>query len=136
MTDTDAWQSYLAFETSWYAIVPGLVLWVLQVIGVWATFQKAGRPGWAAIIPFYNAYTYSKVGGKPGWWWVLWLIPIVNIVITIITALAIAKNFGRGGAFGFWLLWFLPYIGYMILGFGSSRYQPVGGTATDSRAAV
>jgi hypothetical protein len=124
MTDADVWQTYLAAEASWYAIVPSLILFVLQVIGVWATFRKAGRPGWAAIVPFYNAYTYSKVGEKPGWWWVLWLIPIVNLVITLITALAIAKNFGRSGAFGFWLLWFLPYIGYLMIGFGSSRYQP------------
>ncbi len=99
------------------------VIWVLIVVGMWLTFLKAGRRGWAAIIPFYNIYTLCKVAGKPGWWWILYIIPIVNIVIGIIVALGVARNFGKGGAFGFFLLfWPLPFIGYPILGFGSDQY--------------
>jgi hypothetical protein len=89
---------------------------ILQILGTWFTFQKAGRPGWAAIVPFYNAYTYNKVGGKPGWWWVLWLIPIVNLIITLIVAIGIGRRFGKTTGWSTGLLWLLPPIGYMILG--------------------
>ncbi len=96
----------------------------LQVIGSWFVFGKAGRPGWAAIVPVYNAHTYNKVGQKPGWWWVLWLIPIVNLVITLIVAIAIGRNFGKSAGWAVGLLWFLPFIGYMILGLGKAEYVP------------
>jgi hypothetical protein len=99
------------------------VVWALVVAGMWVTFLKAGRRGWAAIVPFYNIYTLCKVAGKPGWWWIWYLIPIVNIVIGIIVAVNVARNFGKGGAYGFFLLWWLQFIGYPLLGFGSAVYQ-------------
>ncbi|MCS5732360.1 DUF5684 domain-containing protein [Herbiconiux daphne] len=96
---------------------------ILLVVAVWFTFLKAGRPGWAAIIPFYNLYTLCKVAGRPGWWLVLLLIPLVNIVFGIIVALDIARLFGKGGAFGFFLLWLLPFIGYPIIAWGDAYYR-------------
>ena len=35
-------------------ILLSLVLNVLMIAGQWAVFDKAGQPGWAAIIPIYN----------------------------------------------------------------------------------
>ncbi|MEV7692607.1 DUF5684 domain-containing protein [Microbacterium sp. NPDC089189] len=119
------WDAYAAWTSAWYVSIPSLVIAVLQIAGTWATFRKAGRPGWAAIVPFYNAYTYLKVGQKPGWWLILWILPIVGLVITIITALAIARNFGRSALFGVVGLWFFPFVGYPILGWGSDTYRPV-----------
>jgi hypothetical protein len=101
-----------------------LLVTVLIIAGMWMTFRKAGRPGWAAIIPFYNIYVLCKVAGKPGWWFILYIIPIVNIVIAIIVAVAVAHRFGKGGAFGFFLLFWLQFIGYPIIGFGDSSYRP------------
>lgn len=100
----------------------GFAVLVLTIAGMWKMFSKAGQPGWAAIVPFYNIYVLCRVGGKPGWWLVLYLIPIVDIVISIIVAVAVARNFGKGGAFGFFMLWLLSFIGYPMLGFGSARY--------------
>ncbi|WP_382303581.1 DUF5684 domain-containing protein [Herbiconiux sp. UC225_62] len=100
-----------------------LIVTALIIIGMWVTFIKAGRPGWAAIIPFYNIYTLCKVAGKPGWWWIWYLIPIVNIIIGIIVAVNVARNFGKGGAYGFFLLYWLQFIGYPLIAFGSAVYQ-------------
>ena len=56
-------------------------LWIVLVIaGTWKTFVKADKPGWGAIIPFYNTYLMIKVAGRPGWWLILFFIPIVNII--------------------------------------------------------
>jgi hypothetical protein len=111
-----------------------LALAVLAIASVWAIFSKAGRPGWAAIIPIYNIYVLLKVVGRPGWWLILYIIPIVNIVISIIVAIDLAKSFGKGGAFGFFGLWLFSIIGYPILGFGSARY--VGPAAGDNGSAA
>jgi hypothetical protein len=97
----------------------GLV--VLAIAGMWKVFSKAGQPGWAVLIPFYNNYILLKIGGMPGWSLLLLFIPLVNIVIVAIESHHVAKSFGKSGAFGFFLLFLFP-IGYMILGFGDSRY--------------
>jgi hypothetical protein len=111
----------------------GLVLVVFVVAAMWKMFAKAGQPGWAAIIPFYNIYVLLKIAGRPGWWLILYIVPLVNIVISIIVSIDVAKAFGKGAAFGVLLLWLFGIIGYPILGFGSARYvgraeaqQPVG----------
>ena len=100
------------------------IIVVLGIAGLWTTFSKADRPGWGAIIPIYNTYLMIKVAGRPGWWLILYFIPFVNIVILLIVALDIAKNFGHGSGFGV-LLWLFPFIMYLVLGFGSSEYKPV-----------
>jgi hypothetical protein len=102
----------------------GVVVWLLvSALLYWKVFSKAGQPGWASIVPLYNIYVLCKVAGRPGWWLILFIVPIVNIVISIIVALDVAKAFGKGGAFGFFLLWLLPIIGYPIIGFGGATYQ-------------
>jgi len=112
------------------AIILGLVyaaVVIFEIAALWKVFTKAGRPGWGAIIPIYNLYLMLKVAGRPGWWLILYIIPLVNIIIHIIVSLDIARNFGKGGAFGFFLLWLLSLIGYLILGFGKARYIGPGG---------
>ena len=99
-----------------------LALLVVVVAGVWKMFEKAGHPGWAAVIPIYNVYVLLKVAGRPGWWLILLFIPLVNVVINIILAIDIAKAFGQGAAFGFFLNFLLGGIGFVILGFGNYRY--------------
>lgn len=106
-------------------IVPGLAgfaVAVLVIAAMWQVFRKAGRPGWAAIVPIYNAYTLVKVAGRSGWWLLLLIIPLVNIVASLIVAIDVAKAFGRGTAFGVIGLWLFGFVGYPILGFGEARY--------------
>jgi len=98
-----------------------LVFVVLVVAGVWKVFEKAGQPGWAVLIPIYNAYILLKVAGRPGWWLLLMLIPFVNFVVAIIVAMDIAAAFGKSVAFAIGLI-FLGAIFYPILGFGDATY--------------
>lgn len=84
--------------------VIGLIIAVLVIVAMWKMFQKAGKPGWAAVIPIYNLIVFCQVAGKPGWWVILFFIPIVNIVFDIIVSLGLARNFGKSGAFGFFLV--------------------------------
>ena len=109
-----------------------LAIAIVFIVGSWKMFEKAGQPGWASIIPFYNAYILLKIAGRPGWWLLLLLIPFVNIVIGVILAMDIAKSFGQSAVWGVLLLFFLCGIGYLILGFGDARY--VGPAADPARA--
>ena len=107
-----------------------LGLLILMVAALWCVFTKAGKPGWAAIIPFYNIYVMLEIAGKPGWWLILFFIPVVNLVIAIITLVALAAKFGKGAGFVVGLI-LLPIVFYPILGFGNAKYQvppPVPGT--------
>jgi len=103
-------------------IIIELIIAVLGIVGLWMTFRKAGKPGWGAIIPFYNVYLIIKMAGRPGWWLILMFIPFVNIVILIIVAIDNARNFGHGSGFGV-LLWLFPFIMYLVIAFGSSEYK-------------
>jgi Family of unknown function (DUF5684) len=104
-------------------LVGELVIVVVAIAGYWKTFEKAGKPGWGAIIPIYNVILLLQIAGKPTWWLVLFLIPIVNVVIAILMSLDVAKNFGKGPGFGIGLA-FLGFIFYPILGFGDAVYRP------------
>jgi uncharacterized membrane protein YhaH (DUF805 family) len=98
-----------------------LAVIVLTLAGLWKVFTKAGLPGWGAIVPIYNAYLLCKVAGRPGWWVLLLIIPIVSLIVYIIVALDIAKAFGKGSGFGIGLA-LLGFIFFPILGFGDARY--------------
>ena len=99
-----------------------LAIMVVLLAGFWKVFTKAGQPGWAVLIPIYNAYILLKIAGRPGWWILLLVIPFVNIVIAVLVAIDVAKSFGKSPAFGVIMLFLLMGIGYLILGFGGSRY--------------
>ncbi len=102
----------------------GLVIVVVVVMGMWKTYAKAGKPGWGCLIPLYNAYLLVKIAGKPGWWFFLLFVPLVNIVVSIIVVHGVSVSFGKGVGFTIGLI-LLPFVFYPILGFGSAEY---GGT--------
>lgn len=103
-----------------------LIFFYLAVIFVliaaqWKIYSKAGQPGWACIIPFYNWYIMTKIIGKPGWWVLMYIIPIVNIIFLIWSINLLSKSFGKDEGFTVGLL-LLGFVFYPILGFGSARY--------------
>ncbi len=99
-----------------------LAFTVLMIASVWKIFSKAGEPGWASIVPFYNMIVMLKIGGKPIWWIILFLIPIVSIIMAIILSIAIAEKFGKGTGFGLGMA-FLPFIFLPMLAFGDAEYR-------------
>ena len=98
-----------------------LGLLVLLVATFWKIFEKAGQPGWAAIVPIYNIYIMLKIGGKPGWWLLLMLIPVVNIIFGIWMINMISKSFGKDEGFTVGLI-LLGIVFWPILAFGDAKY--------------
>lgn len=92
----------------------------------WVLYVKADRPGWASLIPIYNTYVLLQIVGRPGWWLVLYFIPVVGNIIIIVNIFDLAKAFGQGILFGLGLL-FLGPIFVPILAFGEAEYVGDGG---------
>ncbi len=86
-------------------------------------FTKAGKPGWASIVPIYNLVVMMDMIGRPGWWVLLMFVPLVNIVVSIILIMELAVSFGKSKGWGIGMLLFLGFIGIPMLAFGSSTYQ-------------
>ena len=100
-----------------------LAMMVLLIAAWWRIFQKAGEPGWAAIVPIYNAFVALKIAGKPMWWFVLLIIPLVGFVVALIVLFALAKRFGKGPGFALGMI-ILPPIFYPLLAWGDAQYNP------------
>ncbi|GHH60795.1 DUF5684 domain-containing protein [Lentzea cavernae] len=122
-TDPTTIDPNAAAAVSGVFLVISLIFAVIGIIIMWKVNTKAGQPGWAAIIPIYNIYVWLKIAGRPGWWLVLMLIPFVNIVISVIVSIDIAKSFGKDAVFGVVGLWLFSLIGYAIIAFGGAQYR-------------
>ena len=125
----------LSFSVAWI---------VLNIIGNYFLFKKAGKPGWHSLIPFLNTYDEFDMcwDGKKGILYLLLLIGVnavpsttqstVVIVLAFLAAMwllslhfrqsmRLAKSFGKGSLYGLFLFFFNG-IGKMILGLGNSQY--------------
>jgi hypothetical protein len=102
-------------------IVIYLAFLALLVISMWKIFAKAGKPGWAAIIPIYNIIVLLDIVGKPVWWFILLIIPVVGIFVAIYLCHLLAKAFGKDIVMTI-LLIILPFIGLPMLAFGDAKY--------------
>jgi len=111
-----------------FGMVVLLAGYVVVLIGMWKVFTKAGQPGWAVLIPFYNIIVLLRVAGLP-WYWVfavfLPIIPILGVLAYMVLAVMclhrISTRFGQGVGFTIGLTLLSP-IFFLILGFGSSKY--------------
>ena len=109
----------------WIIIVS--IITLIMIIANWMIYEKAGKPGWASLIPVYNTIVQLDIVGKPVWWIVLMFIPVANIVFAIWMTNLLSKSFGYEEGFTVGLI-ILPIIFYPILGFGPAQYQGPAGS--------
>jgi hypothetical protein len=101
-----------------------LIVWLINIIFQWKVFVKAGKPGWAALIPIYNVIVMFEIAGLPAWNVVLLFVPLLNVYILVKADINLSKNFGKPGMFALGLI-FLPIVFWGILAFDSSVYVPI-----------
>jgi hypothetical protein len=102
----------------------------LWIAGEWKTLNKAGQPGWSAIIPIYSFMMLAKAAGRNEMDGLLVMIPAAGIYFYILILIDLAKKFGKGPGYAVCLLLF-PYVMFPMLGFGSARY--IGGKKKKKR---
>lgn len=103
----------------------GFIVSVLSIVALWKLFKKAGKPGWASIIPIYNIVVLFQIVNISPWLILLMLIPIVNFVVLLVLSIVVcsrlAKAYGKGTGFAIGLFFLYP-IFILILGLGDSKY--------------
>ncbi|MDO7845744.1 DUF5684 domain-containing protein [Hymenobacter sp. M29] len=106
-----------------------LAIFAFVIAGFWKLFVKAGKPGWAAIIPIYNIIVMQEIVGREAWKIILLFIPLVNIYFAITLNVSLAKSFGKYGIGNYLAVIFLGFIFIPLWGFSSEvQYQgPVEG---------
>lgn len=126
--------NYNAYNTATSGVATGLgvaviITWlislglgILTIVAMWKVFTKAGKPGWAAIVPIYNIIVMLEVAELPLWYLVLYFIPFANIYMAFKLPIEIAHKFGKTTGFGVGMAFFGP-IFYSILAFGSAQYE-------------
>ena len=122
MTENVPWALFAGFGLIagiiWLAVIAFTI-----VVG-WKIFTKAGKPGWACIIPVYNVLVFLQIINRPWWWIFLFFIPFVNIVMIIIAYNDLSKSFGKDAGFTVGLV--LVNIVFMaILAFDKSVYTRI-----------
>lgn len=81
-----------------------ILLYILNVIGLWKMFEKAGIDGWKAIVPIYNTYNVVKMVNRPisYFWWMT--VPAILMFVSIpfwgVTALSTSLVEGSAAGVG------------------------------------
>ena len=94
---------------------------IFAIVCMWKIYEKAGKPGWASLVPIYNIVVLLEIIKKPVWWIILLLIPFVNFIILIVIYRELARVFGQGVGFTLGLI-FLNIIFFALLAFGKFDY--------------
>ncbi len=101
-----------------FVIIPILIL---PIISLWRIFEKAGEPGWAAIIPIYNLVILMAIAGKPWFWGLLACRPYIGVIFSIWGTNLMVKQFGKTEGFTLGIV-FLPFIFLPILAFEEAKF--------------
>jgi hypothetical protein len=108
-------------------LIPFLLVALLMIISQWVIYTKAGKPGWAILVPIYNFIVMLQIVGRPWYHMFFLLIPIYNIIFAIQVIHGLSKSFGKDAGFTVGLI-FLGVIFYPILAFNKSiKYVGPGG---------
>jgi hypothetical protein len=108
--------------------IPLIILTIFLAVCQWKVYVKAGKPGWAAIVPVYNLWVLYEITGIPTWLALLYFIPIVNFAAAIVGLVAtfkLSKLFGKSDLFAVCSVFF-PFVTYPILAYGSATFQGLG----------
>jgi len=97
-------------------LVLSIAILIVMVVSYWKIYVKAGKPGWAAIVPIYNIIVLLEVIKKPTWWLVLCIIPCTLPVALVLIALEFVKVFGKPSWHAALMIFFgviyAPYIAF------------------------
>jgi signal peptidase I len=86
-------------------------------IGLWKLFEKAGKPGWTALVPVYSFYIMLKLTGRPVLWMLWYFIPVINVIVYIGLLIDFAKSYGKFGFGQHVAAMVVPFVAYPIWGF-------------------
>ncbi len=113
-------------DASSMQVFPSIVGYLLMAFALWKmSVRKGDKNAWLAWIPIVNAFQLLKLAAKPMWWFILLLIPLVNIVVVVMVFMGLCEQFGRNKWLG--LLGIVPLANIIllfVLAFGDRPAMP------------
>ena len=110
----------------------GAAFWLffigIYLVFTWLLYRISCNAGqrndaWWAFIPILNVFLLCKMAQKPMWWFLLCLVPLVNIVILAVMFWKISENCGQHGFWGIcMLLPFVNVVAMLVLAFSTPKY--------------
>jgi len=118
-----------------FTVIAGLISYIISAIFTGQIFKKAGIASWIAWVPFYSTWKLLEIGGQPGFWSVLAIIPFVNYVSAVflyISMYNIGLKLGKSGAFVL-LAIFLPIVWLIWLAVDKSTWNDALGAPSKAK---
>ena len=109
--------------------VIALAVAALWIVINWKLLKKAGKPGWIALIPFYNTWSLFEIATGHGAYMLLLFIPVANVIVSIYYYVKLSVAFSKEEVYCLGLI-FLPLIFHMILAFSQTPYVGPQGRAS------
>jgi signal peptidase I len=81
----------------------------------WKTFADAGFKSWQAFVPVYNYIIWLKIIQKRFYWFILWLIPYINLIIMFQMTLETASCYKKHQIKHLFLVVFFPFVYFPYL---------------------
>jgi len=72
-----------------------IIMYLLVNITLIPAYQKAGKPGWYAIVPILNRITMLELIGKPTWHIIYYFIPVINLFYVVHWLSYFYDSFGK-----------------------------------------
>ena len=120
-----------------------ILCFFVSALGYYKIFQKAGKAGWKAFIPYYSDFVCFKISWNVKLFWIvlisslliyflpgsdylitgllIWVCMIIDLVLNIKLDIRVAKSFGKSKGWGV-MLFFFPFVISLILGYGKAEY--------------
>lgn len=99
-------------------LITFLIIRLGVTVGYWKLFEKAGVDGWKAIIPFYSEYVLmAEIVGKPKWWFIYLVIPVVNFFAYYVLIFEVLRCYGKNSLWSQILIIFTGFFYLIYLGF-------------------
>jgi uncharacterized membrane protein len=108
---------------AYFAVI--IIAYVVSALLLGRIFKKAGVKSWIAWVPLYNSWKLFEIGGQQGFWAILSLVPVVNIVSLVFGIIAyynIGLKLGKSAAFVAWVI-FLPIVWLVWLAMDKSVWN-------------
>ncbi|MCF8423366.1 MAG: S26 family signal peptidase [Bacteroidia bacterium] len=94
-----------------------LILVLISFVGLYKIFEKAGLPGWKALIPIYNFWVLGTIINRPKWWGLIMIVPGVNLIMYGVYGFHLARAFKKRMNNDLIMASFMPYLYFAYLGF-------------------
>ncbi|MDH6180133.1 hypothetical protein M2152_000315 [Microbacteriaceae bacterium SG_E_30_P1] len=108
-------------------VISSVIAYIFYSLMASRIFAKAGVKPWQAWVPFLVTWRLLQLGGKPGWFLLIGLIPIVGQIIYLIQRWIAQYRIGLGleksGVFVILAILLEP-VWFLVLAIDGSTWSP------------